>query len=72
MSNIIETFQCWLSFSCDEIWLFYCTISDENPWSHVNADSSPHSLLIPNCTSGKDVYILPLIPLTEGVGQLGL
>ncbi len=28
-------------------------------------------MLIPNCTSGKDVYILPRIPLTEGVGQLG-
>ncbi len=24
-----------------------------------------------NCTSGKDVYILPQIPLTEGVGRLG-
>ncbi len=28
-------------------------------------------MLIPNCTSGKDVYILPRIPLTEGVGQMG-
>ncbi len=28
-------------------------------------------MLIPNCTSGKDVYMLPQIPLTEGVGQLG-
>ncbi len=24
-------------------------------------------MLIPNYTSGKDVYILPQIPLTEGV-----
>ncbi len=29
-------------------------------------------MLIPNCTSRKDVYILPQIPLTKGVGQLGL
>ncbi len=28
-------------------------------------------MLIPNCTSGKDVYILQHIPVTEGVGRLG-
>ncbi len=38
---------------------------------HVEWYHGSYPMLIPNCTSGKDVYILPRIPLTEGVGQLG-